>query len=60
MRRFFILDANIDGEMNVDVTKEMPKFESDGLPVYLPYHGGNRRVDSICSLILFYTFSFKS
>lgn len=46
LRRLFILDANIDGEMSSDAAKEMPKLEIDGLPKKLLNHGGNRRVDS--------------
>lgn len=55
LRRWFILDSNIDGEMSSDATKEMPKLEPDGLPVKLPNHGGNRRVDS---MILFFCHKF--
>ena len=46
-RRWLILDSNIDGEMSADSTKEIPKLGHDGLPVKLPYYGGNRRVDRI-------------
>jgi hypothetical protein len=47
LRRWFILDADIE-EANLDMIHIRPKLDQkDGLPVQLEKYGGNRRVDRI-------------